>query len=231
MKQLTLLFFLFLIVPSIAQDELKITEEGRSMAQGSANALVMYIPKASSKLVKKHWGKYAKGFKGKLKYNGKVGEYFLDNAEIKTMSDNMLDVTAKIYDKGASGAELAVWFNFGITYLSSEAEPQRYAAAEVFLKDFHKLIEADLIKLQLKDEKKKLIKMKKAQKKLEKEKKAADKKVEKQKKAILKAEKLIDESEQKIEENLKKQEKQNEEISTQETLINDIKAKLKNTSK
>ena len=61
-----------------------------------------------------------KNFKGKLKYNRKIDEYFSDNAEIKDMSENAVDIISKVYDNGAEGTTVAIWFNLGVTYLSSE---------------------------------------------------------------------------------------------------------------
>lgn len=231
MKYCILLLMVWMGQIAFGQDDFKIVEEGRSMQAGTANALVLTLPKASAKLVKKNWAKYAKKFKGKLKYDGKVGEYFLDDATVSTMSDNTLDITTKIYDKASEGSEIAVWFNFGITYLDSESEPERYAAAEVFMKDFYSVLEVEMIKEQLKEEKKLLAKMEKERKKLDKVEKAEQKKIEKQQKIIAKAEEAIKTSEEAIATNQEEIDKQDKALAEKEAVIETIKTKLKNAGK
>lgn len=212
---------------AFAQNEFKITEETRSMEKTSANCLVVSWPKASAKQVSKNWSTFAKKYGGKLSYNRKTGEYFLDDSMIKEMSENHIDITAKIYDKGANGTEMAVWFNLGVTYLSSKDYPDRYPSADAFLRKFDALVFADLVKSQLKEEQKKLAAMQKELKNLAKDEKKELSQIEKQKKIIAKAEQSIAESEQKIDETNKAEAAQEDEIAKQQRLIDDIKAKLK----
>lgn len=208
--------------------EFKAIEESRSMSRGTFNAIVVSWPKASTKILDKNWKQYAKKFKGKLKYDGKQSEYFLDNAEFKEMSENMVDVTAKITQKG-EGAELVVWFNLGVTYLSSNEHAERYPAAEKFLRQFDLLVYAELMKQQLKDEQKKLKLLNKELKKIEKAQEKEEKKIEKQKKTIEKAEKAIDDSQKVIDEQETKKQKQETEVKLQNQLIDKINAKIKET--
>lgn len=214
-----------------AQDNLKITEETRSMERTSANCLVVSWPKASAKQVRGTWSSYAKKFKGKLSYNKKIDEYFLDDTEFKDMSENAVDVTVKVYDKGENGVELAFWFNLGVTYLSSKDYPERYPSAEVFLRKFDLLVFADMAQQQLKDEKKKLSDMEKNLKKLAKVESGELKKIEKQKQIIAKAEAAIGESEKVIAENNALVAKQELDITTQKEVIETIKMKLKEAGK
>ncbi|BDS14243.1 hypothetical protein [Aureispira anguillae] len=223
---LLLLSIQFTLFAQLPDFEFHVVEEGRSMSKGTANALVVSWPKASTKVLDKNWKQYAKKFKGKLKYDSKQGEYFLDNAELKDMSENMVDVTAKITQKG-EGAELVAWFNLGVTYLSSEEHAERFPAAEQFLKKFDLLVYAELMKEQLKEEQKKLKLMDKALKKIEKAKQKEEKAIEKQKKTIEKAEKAIDEAEKIIEEQNAAKAKQETEMEYQNQLIEKINAKIK----
>lgn len=105
MKSIVSIFILFTITytTTFAQTgfEFKILEENRSMSKGNANALIVNLPNTSYKQVNKLWNKYLKNFKGKMKYNRKIDEYFSDNAEIKDMSENAVDIISKIYDNGS----------------------------------------------------------------------------------------------------------------------------------
>jgi len=206
--------------------EFKVTEETQSMSQGAENSLVVSWPKASEKIVAKNWKSYAKKFKGKLSYDKNQGEYFLDNAELKEMSENNVDVRAKISQKG-DGVQMIVWFNLGVTYLSSQEHGERYPAAETFLRKFDLMIYAELMKEQLKVEEKKKKLMSKELKKIEKAQEKEKKKTDKQKKTIEKAQKAIDDSEKVIEDQEVAKEKQTSEIEYQDQLIDKINAKIK----
>jgi hypothetical protein len=210
--------------------DFKVKEETQSMSQGSANALVVSWPKASEKTVSKNWKNYAKKFKGKVSYDRNQGEYFLDNAELKDMSENNVDVRTKIIQKG-EGVEMIVWFNLGVTYLSSKEHGERYPAAENFLRKFDLMIYAELMKEQLKVEEKKEKLMTKELKKTQKAQEKEKKKIEKQQKTIDKAQQAIDESEKVLDEQKTIEEKQASEIEEQNQLIDLINAKIKEAKK
>jgi len=170
--------------------EFKVTESTQSMSEGSANAFVVSFPKASEKTVAKNWKTYAKKFKGKLSYDKNQGEYFLDNAELKEMSENNVDVRAKIIQKG-EGVELVVWFNLGVTYLSSSEHAERYPSAETFLHKFDLMIYGELMKEQLKEEEKAMKLMGKELRRLKKRKKKNKKPLIKSKKRLKKHKKQL----------------------------------------
>ena len=209
-----------------AQGEPQIEEQTRSMSKGSYNALVVDLPQSSYKKVQKMWKKYAKNYRGKLKYDRKTNEYFLDNAEIKDMSDNTIDIIAKITEKGENGSEMTVWFNLGVTYLSSEEHPQRYPIAEAMLSNFSLQVSADWLKELLKIEEAKLEDMNEELTILEKEKVNEEENIKKQEEIIVKAEEDIKDSEKNIEKNLEDQDKQEVVIKDQEKVIEVIKKKL-----
>lgn len=235
MKTLVSIFILFTIAytTTLAQTdfEFKVLEENRSMTKGNANALIVNLPNTSYKQVNKLWNKYLKNFKGKTKYNRKINEYFSDNAEIKEMSENAVDITSKVYDNGAEGTTVAVWFNLGVTYLSAEKYPERYPSGEKILKDFSLLVSADMIAAQLKEEEKRLENMNDTLTSLEKMKIQSENNISKQKDIITKAEASIVQSEKGIEDNLDNQGKQKLNIKEQEKVIETIKRKLKAVQK
>jgi hypothetical protein len=235
MKTIVSIFILLTIAYSTAFSqtnfEFKVLEENRSMSKGNANALIVNLPNTSYKQVNKLWNKYIKNFKGKLKYNRKIAEYFSDNAEIKDMSENAVDIISKVYDNGAEGTTVAIWFNLGVTYLSAEKYPERYPSGEKILKDFSLLVSADMIAAQLKEEEKRLESMNDTLKSLEKDKAQSEANINKQKDIITKAEASIVQSQKDIEGNLETQGQQKLNIKDQEKVIETIKRKLKAVQK
>lgn len=234
--KLLLQFILLVLIAysdSFAQTsfEFKVLEENRSMTKGNANALIINLPNTSYKKVSKLWSKYLKNFRGKIKYNRKVNEYFSDNAEIKDMSENTVDITSKVYDNGAEGTSIAIWFNLGVTYLSSKEFPERYVLGEKVLKDFSLLVSADMIAAQLKEEEKKLESMKETLKDLEKQQTNSEDNIAKQKEIIKKAEESIVQSNKDIEESIAAQTQEKLHIKDQEKLIETIQRKLKSVQK
>ncbi len=169
-----------------AQQKVEISEGIHAMSKGSLNAFSMKIEAASSEFILGKWRSYIKKYKGKTKYNKKMQEVFSDNAKIKEMSDNTIDVYARVVGSAEEGnLELLVWFNLGAIYLSSKDHPDRVPAAIQLLEDFMGVIEIDLIKNAIKEEKKSIKEEQKALKSLE--------------KAIAKFEKIISKYEAEIE--------------------------------
>jgi hypothetical protein len=124
MKRLFLPFlFLLGMFSNTASAQVKsaIKEEVRAMSEGSFNAIVLELPATSADKVEDAWKSFMKKYKGKTKYSKKNKEFFTDDTEIKGMSDNTIDVYAKVEDRGDAGSELVVWFNLGVTYLSLRA--------------------------------------------------------------------------------------------------------------
>lgn len=211
-------------------DDFFVREETRSLSSGAHNALVGSWDKASTKIIGKTWKKFIKKYKGKVSYDRQTDTYFADNAEVKAMSENAVDIRAKVEEKG-EGAEIVVWFNLGVTYLNSSEHPERYPAAAEILKKFDLAVFAELAKQALKDEQKALRKMNQELKKIERAKKKEDKKIEKAEKIIAKAEKDIEEAEEAKLEQMTAEQEQKTEIEQQEESIRAIKAKLKQAKK
>lgn len=221
----TLSFFFVALSASWAQIETPITEETKSNSKGSFNALVMELPGTSTKEVNKTWSKYMKQFKGKTKYDRKLNEYMTDDATIKDMSDNTVDVIAKI-DASGEGSVISVWFNLGVSYLSSNDHPERYPSAEKIVKGFANLVSSDMIEAELKDAEKRLKELEDLLKKQEKEEAQRKKDIESYKATIVKMEESIKTAEGDIEQSGKDQENSKISIEEQQKIIEDIKKRL-----
>lgn len=222
----TCLFILFSISSSWAQIEATIKEETRSMSKGSFNCLILDLPGTNAKEVAKAWQKYIKSYKGKTKFDRKNDEYITDDAVIKDMSDNTVDISAKVVTKGDVGCELVVWYNLGVTYLSSNEHADRYPAGEAVLKGFTKEVSLSLVEAELKDEEKKLKELADELKKMEKDQEGLEKDIESYKKTIAEMEQKIKDAETGIEESKTSQGTKKTEISEQTTVIEEVKQRL-----
>lgn len=227
MKQLIVLVLFLAMGTMLWGQEFNISEENRSMSKGSYNALVIDLPGTSAKKVMKSWTKFIGAYKGKTKYSRKVGEAFTDDARIKDMSENTVDIYAKLEDMGEEGTRLAVWFNLGVTYLASSEHSERYPAGEEVLKAFAATVSADLIAARLKEKQKELKDVQGDLKKLEKTKSGYDRDVENYQATIKKAEEGIKETDEKIDKNLEEQGTVKDDIAEREKEIEEIEKRLK----
>lgn len=227
MKQLGVLVLFLAMTTMLWGQEFNISEENRSMSKGSYNALVIDLPGTSAKKIMKSWTKFIGNYKGKTKYSKKVGEAFTDNAILKDMSENAVDIYAKLEDMGEEGTRLAVWFNLGVTYLSSSEYAERYPAGEEVLKAFAATVSVDLIAARLKEKLKELKDVQGDLKKLEKTKSGYDRDVENYQATIKKAEEGIAETDENIDKNLEEQGEVKTDISDREKEIEEIEKRLK----
>jgi tetratricopeptide (TPR) repeat protein len=219
--------FLFACVASgWTQIQSPIKEETRANSLGSYNALVMELPGVSDKEANKQWSKYVGKFKGKTKYERKANEYFSDDATIKEMSDNAVDIIAKIEARGDNGSVIYVWFNLGVTYLSSKDYPDRYPAGEKVLKDFAREVSADMIQAEMDEAAKRLKELEELLKKQEKDEAQLIKDIEDYKAAIRKAEEGITKAEGDIKKSEEDQGNSKLSIEEQKKIIADIQKRL-----
>ena len=228
MKTLVLLSALLLGISSSSWAQIKslIKEETKANSKGTFNALVMELPGTSSKEVGKAWSKFIKKYKGKTKYDRRGNEYMTEDATIKEMSDNTVDIIAKVEERGQEGTVLTVWYNLGVSYLSSKDFSDRYPAGEKLLKDFAKSVSADMIEEELKAAEKLLKDYEGNLSKLEKEEKQRTKDIETYKNTITKMEQSIVEAENDVKESKEGQGKAKVEIDDQKKVVDEIKQRL-----
>lgn len=229
MKKLILAFILVWVYngASFAQIKTTVKEEVRSNSKGAFACLVMECPATSSDKVKDVWDQFVKEFKGKTKNDSKNKEIFTDDATIKEMSENSVDIYAKIEDKGDKGSEISVWFNLGATYVSQKEFPKQFEVANRIMEKFSKKLSADLLADQLKEEEKSLKKMEDDLKDLEKDEKKAKKDIEDAKEQIKKAEENIKKSEEEIKTKVEEQGKKKAEIDTQKKKVSELESNIK----
>jgi hypothetical protein len=222
---LILIASLFAFCDVSAQVDPKISEQIRPNSKGSFNALIMELPGKlkSLDLIEKEWKSYIKKYKGKVSYSKKTDELFSDDATIKEMSENTVDITCKIVPKDADHFEVVVWFNLGIVYLSSKEYAQGMAAAEVLLKDFSKIVFLNLYKEKLKEDETILEQLNKALKQSQKEAQNFENSIKDFEADIAKIQKKITASKESLNTNKEKQAKQKTEIGAQQKVVDESK--------
>jgi len=225
---LSILFILILSSKfSIAQIKADITEEERANSKGSKPCLVMSFSATSSDEVKDAWKSFIKDYKGKTDYENKTKEFITDDATIKDMSENSVDVIARIENKGEKGSEMTVWFNLGVTYVSKKDFPKQYDVAVKLLEKFTKKLSADLLEKELKEEEKALSKLESDLKDLVKDESNLKNDIEKYKDTIKKMEENIKKAEEDIKQKVDEQGKKKGEIDTQKKKVGEVESNLK----
>lgn len=230
---LTLLISLFLGMSAwnaTAQDavmdfDFDMREETRQMSKTTANSFVLRWPQADPDVVSKSWKKYARGLGGKLDYDRRQNEYFVDNAEVDGL-ENAVDITTRV-DKAGEGAEMTFWFNGGVTYIQSSEHPEAFAATKKLMKDFDSFVYAEIMRDQIKEEEKALKMMERDMRKVRRDIKKEEKDIKRAEKDIAKAQKEIDESERVINDKQNAIAEQESKEAQQKQMLEKMRQKIK----
>jgi len=190
------------------------------LSKGVYEALVIQIPSLKKKTTASLWTDFTNDFySSRSKYNRKTKEYFTDDANIAGIGKgNTVDIYTVIEENG-DGSVLNMWIDLGGAYLSHSEHQDRYVEAEKMLIRFGLEAAKEKIRLDIKQQEKDLDNLQGDLKKLGNAKERLEQEIEKAKATIVQAE-------QNIAENEKQQEAKGEEISTQQTLIEETKKKL-----
>jgi hypothetical protein len=198
-----------------------IIEEERLMAvNGMQNAYVIEIASSDKKAIEKSWSSYLKKYKGKTKKNKKTGEFFTDNATLKNLSSNTVDIYSKLSPSGDKTV-LMVWFDLGGAYLSSTEHPEKTTKGQAVLLEFGATYETKVDMAALKVQEDALKDLKNEQKKLVKDHASHDAEIEKLKARII-------ELEQKKVDNLKMQAEKEKAIKAQVLKVQAANEKVSN---
>ncbi|HQW11716.1 MAG TPA: hypothetical protein PLP06_06185 [Saprospiraceae bacterium] len=187
----------FLIFIALAFSSLQlqgqVSESVRNMSAGDNNSLSIIVNGIEPKDVESVWEKFTKQYDGKQKYNRKAKELMIDNATIKTLSDNTVDVYSKA-ERVGDATQFTLWFDLGGAYLNSKDHPERYQAAVTLLNEFDKETKRFVVNQQLKEAEKALSKLEDQQKSLVKDKEGLEKDIKKAEDKIQGWKKDIDKS-------------------------------------
>jgi flagellar biosynthesis GTPase FlhF len=216
MKKLILSILSICFVLSLSAQKTKVEEKRENIGDGVNNALVVTIYSADLGNVEKEWKKKMKSSKAKV--SGKK-EIFADNAELPYISDNPIDVYARIEQKQGN-VFMVVAYDLGGAYLNSSAHKTQYKAAEKMIYDFAVELSKLCIGEDLEDAEKVLKNKNKELERLQSENEGLHKDIERYEEQIAKAKK-------EVEDNVKDQENKVKEIEEQQKSVSGIEEQLK----
>lgn len=167
MKKLTMLLLSCLFFSNSWGQKIQVHEQSEDLGKGKNNALVVTIYGADEGDVEHEWKSLMKDYNAK-KISSSKGIMFADNATIKEMGNNTIDIYSR-FDVKKDEIELVVAFDLGGAYLSSSAHADKYKIAEKILHDFAVKMTSEAITGKLKEQQKALDKLTSQQKDLEKD--------------------------------------------------------------
>ncbi|GLR17747.1 hypothetical protein GCM10007940_23620 [Portibacter lacus] len=200
----------------------QVDEQENSMSLGNKNALIIDVQNVDTKQLESYFKEYFKEW-GKVKYNRKASEYYMNEAKLKPVSSEKVNLYAKVEELNKA-SRLLVWIDNGDGFVNSEDFEKEYDAAAEMLVDFSIFVEKSLVEDELKEAEKNLGKMERDAKQLEKDN-------EKYKKAIEDARQKIQEMEEAIIDNEKAQDDKSAELKIHQEALEEIRERLNNVGK
>lgn len=221
MKQFSLLLLSLFIVINLSAQRNGINEVRKGMSMGVKEAFTVDVSSLDSKETEKVLMDYLKDVKGKKgpKKDRKTKEILVDDAELKAISNNTVDIYATMDSKG-DNSTVTFWFDLGGAFLSQDAHPDKMEAVSEWLYNFSKATRLRTVELELEAEEDQLKELNKAYDKLQKEQ-------EKLQDAIKKAEETIASAKADLKSNANAQDSSKQSIAEQERMIQEVKDKLK----
>ncbi len=201
-----------------SQKKIFTKETSGKMSKGYNTGITVNIPGATKKDVERLWKRKVKNYRGKV--SSSKGDIFADDATIKSVSDNSMDIYANIKET-SDGVQMTVFFDLGDAYMSSSKHASKFKSAEGIVYKFAVSAAKEAVGLELTAAGKALKKMENEQNKLESEN-------EKLNKEIDRCQETIKNNEATLIENEKKQEAKKAEIEQQKGAVNQVQEKMNN---
>jgi len=149
------ILFLFPFLLSFAvsgQDRVGINDIQLNTTQGDQPAFEFFIPDTDSDAVLDAWNKFHKSYKVKPKQDkNQRNYYFSDNAQIESLSENSIDIYARLYETDG-GVRFACAFDLGGVFISSRKTPDKYGKAKLLINRFYAEIAMTAILLEIESE-------------------------------------------------------------------------------
>lgn len=219
MKKFLFLSVAALVSTSMSAQKIKVKESSENIGGGSHPALVVTLYGVSPSDAEDSFRSFMKTYDGKR--SSKDGGIFIDNASIKDMSANTVDVYGKSNGKkDDKEIEFVVAFDLGGAFVASSDHKAEYKVAEKIVKDFAVKATKEAIEKELKAASNVQEKLEGDQKDLEKDLKNLNDDIENYKNKIKKAE-------DDIVKNKSDQDKKKSEIEAQKKVVGEISTKLK----
>ena len=197
--------------------KISVHEQNEDLGKGKNNALVVTIYGADPGDVEKDWKSMMKDYNAKVSTS--KGIMFADNALIKDMGNNTIDIYTR-FDEKKDEIDMVVSFDLGGAYMSSSQHPDKYKIAEKIMHDFAVKETAAALADKQKVQQKALDKLTSQQKDLEKENKNLNSDIEDHQNRIKK-------DQDNIVKNKDDQAKKQTEISNQQKVVDDLAKQAK----
>ncbi len=204
-----------------------VRESNEKIGDGSHNALVVTILDAKPDDILDEWKSKMRSYDAKTSTKNGV---FADNALIKTMGTNTVDVYARVEKVKEGETKLIVGFDLGGAWLNSSQHGEQYKEARKIVQEFAVKMTKDAIAGQLKEQQKKLEALGDDQKDLEKDNSKLKESIEDYKAKIKKAEEDIKKAEDDIKKNEEAQSKKKAEIEAQKKVVEAVDKKVKDVN-
>lgn len=217
MRILTLALLLFVTSVTFGQRKIKVHEERENIGSGSNNALVATIYESTVDDIEKSWKKLMKDYNAKMTMKKEI---FADDASIKDLSPNTVDIYAFVRKTGDEEFEIVVSVDLGGAYLSSSEHSSKYKVMERIVKDFAIQTTLDAIKDKQKAAQKVFDGLTKEKDDLVRDKDRLDKQIEDYKSKI-------SDAENNIVKNKSAQADKEKEIENQQKIVDEIAAREK----
>jgi len=134
MKKLGLIITWVLLISTLGfAQKITVKETLTEFDNGNHNALETIIYKSDAKTVEKAWESLMKDYGASVKSKKEI---FADNATIKTISTNTIDVYAVVKELKDGEVKLWVAFDLGGAYLSSAQHSGQFDQAMQIVQDF-----------------------------------------------------------------------------------------------
>lgn len=197
--------------------KISVHEQNEDLGKGKNNALVVTIYGADPGDVEKDWKSMMKDYNAKVSTS--KGIMFADNALIKDMGNNTIDIYTR-FDEKKDEIDMVVSFDLGGAYMSSSQHPDKYKIAEKIMHDFAVKETAAALADKQKVQQKALDKLNSQEKDLEKDNKNLNSDIEDHQNRIKK-------DQDNIVKNKDDQAKKQTEISNQQKVVDDLAKQAK----
>jgi membrane-associated HD superfamily phosphohydrolase len=222
MKKLILIIVALGAFTICLAQKVEIREATKAMNKGTFNSYTVELTEITMKEAEESWKKWMSGFKTKTKFQKKNNLWFSNDASIKKMSENTVDVYARFENgkKTERPVTVTVWFDLGGAYLSSRTHPAQASCVNDLLNKYAMSTYKRHTEAIVKAEEKVLKTLEADMDKLKNEQESFLKEIEKAKDLIAKMEKNL-------KDNKKGQLRKGAEISAQEKVVSEAKKEAK----
>ena len=218
-NQILSFIFLFSLTGLFAQ----VQEVKAPMSRGSHPALSVVFENTKGKDVESLWVKYARNLNAKTDKIKRTDEYMTNDAMIKGMSANTVDVYAMAKEEGAD-VRFYLWFDLGGAFLDSKMHGAQAGEGRRIIEDFAQEFRVNELEDAIKDQENVV-------KRLEKDLSGFEKDQQNAEKTIADCEKKIENAREAIKEAGKNQATARGEIKSEQGKLKELESALKKVKK